>query len=352
MLPETRYARSGDVNIAYQVVGQGPFDLVYIPGFVSNMELNWRDARFERFFRRLASFSRLITFDKRGTGLSDRVSVDALPTLELRMDDVRAVMDSVGSERAALLGVSEGGGMSILFAATYPERTIALALFGVFAKRVRSPDYPWAPEAKAREKEIEWVERMWGTEESLGDMLGPDATEAERRSWASHMRLSASPAAAAALLRMNTAVDVRHVLPAIRVPTIVMNRTHDSDIRVEEGRWIASQILGARFFEFPGAEHIPWMGDAAPVIEEIEAFLTGVRRGPDPDRVLATVLFTDIVGSTTLAARLGDRAWADLLERHEATVREELVRFRGREVDAAGDGFLATFDGPRGGPKP
>lgn len=346
MSPETRYAKSGGVHIAYQVIGDGPFDLVQVPGFISNVELIWEEPRHARFLRRLASFSRLILFDKRGTGLSDRVPEDRFPTLEERMDDVRAVMDAAGSERAALFGISEGGGMSVLFAATYPERTIALMTFGIFAKRVWSADYPWAPTPEERAADFERTERNWGNEDALRQEMGDTEDEAYVRWYASFMRRSASPSAAVAIMRMNTAIDVRAVLPSIRVPTLIMHRTDDQDTKVEEGRWIASQISGARFVELAGGDHTPWMGRADPVVDEIEAFLTGARRGPEPDRVLATVLFTDIAGSTELAAGLGDRAWADLLDRHQAAVRRELVRWRGREVDTAGDGFLATFDGP------
>ena len=344
---ETRYARSGDVSIAYQVVGEGPFDLVYVPGWVSNIELMWDEPGYAAFLERLASFSRLIIFDKRGTGLSDPVPLDQLPTLELRMDDVRAVMDAVGSERAALLGHSEGGNMCVLFSATYPDRTTALILVGCYAKRIRSDDYPWAPTPEDREREVEETERRWGSPD-LFRVLAPSKAddEAYERWVGRYMRQSASPKAAAAMLRMNTQIDVREILPTIRVPTILIYRTDDADVHVDEGRYIADRIAGSRFVALPGADHTMWAGDAAAILDEIEEFLTGVRRGPEPDRVLATVLFTDVVGSTELATRLGDHAWRDLLARHHAAVRRELERWRGREVDTAGDGFLATFDGP------
>lgn len=347
MISQTRYARSGDVNVAYRIAGEGPMDLLYVPGWVSNVEVMWEEPSYARFLSRLASFSRLIVFDKRGTGLSDPVPVERLPTLEERMDDVRAVMDAVGSDRAALLGHSEGGNMCALFAATYPERTTALMLVSCFAKRIRSDDYPWAPEREARLREIEETERTWGKADLvtfLAPSMAGDAAFVAAMS--RYFRQSASPKAAVALLRMNTEIDVREVLPAIRVPALLIYRTHDADVRVEEGRWIASQIPDATLVEMPGADHPMWTENADAILDEIEGFLTGVRRGPDPDRVLATVLFTDIVGSTELAARLGDRAWRDLLERHHAVVRRELARSRGREVDTAGDGFLATFDGP------
>jgi pimeloyl-ACP methyl ester carboxylesterase len=345
--PQTRYTKSGDINIAYQVVGSGPFDLVYVPGWVSHVEESWEEPTLARFLTRLASFSRLILFDKRGTGLSDRVPNDRLPMLEERMDDLRAVMDAVGSERAALFGVSEGGNMSVLFSATYPERTISLVTFGVFAKRLRSDDYPWAPTLEEREETIAFIEQNWGGNMDISD-LAPSAAgdEAFKQRMLRLMRRSASPGAATALLRMNTQIDVREVLPAISVPTLVIHRTDDRDSNIEEGRWLAAQIPGARFVELSGQDHLPWVGDADSVLDEIEEFLTGIRRGPSPERVLTTVLFTDVVGSTERAAALGDRAWRELLDEHNQLVRRELDRFRGREVDTAGDGFLATFDGP------
>jgi pimeloyl-ACP methyl ester carboxylesterase len=345
--PETRYATSGDVHIAYQVIGEGPRDLVLVQGWISNVELMWEEPSFARFLRRLASFSRLITFDKRGTGLSDRVAMDQLPTLEQRMDDVRAVMDAEGSEQASLFGVSEGGPMSILFAATYPERTIALVTAGTYAKRVWAPDYPWAPTAEERQRFYDAVEFHWGEELGL-DTLAPSRKDdpALARWLEAYVRRSASPGAALALSKMNTQIDVRDVLPAIRVPALIMHRTGDRDSRVEEGRYIADRIPGARFVELPGGDHLPWIGDQNAILDEVEEFLTGVRPSPDHDRVLATILFTDIVGSTERARELGDRKWRDLLDRHHTAVRRELARFRGREIDTAGDGFFASFDGP------
>jgi class 3 adenylate cyclase len=344
---ETRYARSGDVSIAYQVVGDGPFDLVYVPGFVSNIELMWEEPGLARFLERLASFSRLILFDKRGTGLSDPVPNDGLPTLEERMDDVRAVMDAVGSKRAALLGHSEGGNMCVLFSATHPERTTALLLVGSYAKRIRSEDYPWAPTVEERAREIEETEATWGSPEAFRALAPSKENDPDFQRWIGrYLRQSASPKAAAALLRMNTQIDVRNVLPTIGVPTLLLYRTHDADVHVDEGRYVAGRIPGSTFVELPGADHLMWTGDADALLDEVEGFLTGVRRGPDPDRVLATVLFTDVVGSTETATRVGDRAWRSLLERHHQVVRRALARWRGREIDTAGDGFLATFDGP------
>jgi pimeloyl-ACP methyl ester carboxylesterase len=342
---ETRYAKSGDLNIAYQVVGEGPRDLIYVPGWISNVELNWEEPALAHVLERLASFSRLILFDKRGTGLSDPVPPDRLPTLEERMDDVRAVLDAVGSRQTAVFGFSEGGLMSVLFAATYPERTTALVLFGVFAKRSWSPDYPWAPKPDDRAREIADLERNWSERMDLDDLV-PSEDDAFKARLATYFRRSASPGAAVALMRMNTQLDVRDVLPTIQAPTLVIHRTGDLDVNVEEGRWIASRIPGATFVELPGDAHTLWAGNPDEVIDEIEEFLTGARRGPEPDRVLATVLFTDIVGSTEQATKLGDRRWRELLERHHALVRSSLDRYQGREVDTAGDGFMATFDGP------
>ena len=343
--PETRYAKSRDLNIAYQAVGEGPFDLIYVPGWISNVELMWDEPAHAHVLDRLASFSRLIAFDKRGTGLSDPVPPDRLPTLEERMDDVRAVLDAVGSEQAAVFGFSEGGLMSVLFAATYPERTTALVLYGVFAKRIWSPDYPWAPKPDDRAREIEDLERNWAERMDL-DKLAPSEGDAFKDRMATYFRRSASPGAAAALMRMNTQIDVRDVLPAIQAPTLILHRRDDLDASVEEGRWMAGQIPGAKFVELPGDAHTLWAGNTDEIVDEVEEFLTGARRGLEPDRVLATVLFTDIVGSTAKATELGDRRWREILERHHSIVRQQLARYDGREVDTAGDGFLATFDGP------
>jgi class 3 adenylate cyclase len=345
--PETRYTKSGDVNIAYQVVGEGPFDLIWVPGWISNVEESWEVPEYAHFLRRLASFSRLILFDKRGTGLSDRVSNESLPTLEQRMDDVRAVLEAAGSDRAAVFGASEGGNMSVLFTATYPERVRALVLAGIYAKRLWSPDYPWAPTPAQREHEHEVIERGWAGEMDVSELAPRAARDPElMRRIATFFRRSASPGAAVALNRMNTQIDTRAVLPTISVPTLVLHRTDDRNVKVEEARWIAKQVPGARYVELPGDDHLVWTGDTDTLLDEVEEFLTGVRRGPEPDRLLATVLFTDIVGSTERVAKLGDGPWRELLEEHHRLVRAELERFRGREIDTAGDGFLATFDGP------
>jgi class 3 adenylate cyclase len=328
-------------------VGDGPFDLIWVPGWISNVEVSWEVPEYARFLDRLASFSRLILFDKRGTGLSDGVSAEHLPGLEQRMDDVRAVLEAAGSTSAAVFGASEGGNLSILFAATYPERVRALVLAAVYAKRTWSPDYPWAPTAEQRARLSAELERNWSGEMDLATMA-PNALSdpALLRRITTFFRRSASPGAAAALIRMNSAIDTRSVLPSVTAPTLVLCRTGDRDVSVEEDRWIAGQIPRSTFVELPGDDHLPWLGDTDGLLDEVEVFLTGVRRAPDPQRWLATVLFTDIVGSTATAAELGDRKWHDLLERHHAIVRRELDRYGGKEIDTAGDGFFATFDGP------
>ncbi len=345
--PETRYAKSGDIHIAYQVTGDGPFDLVLVPGFVSHLEYAWEEPRGARFLRRLASFSRLIRFDKRGTGLSDRMS--AIPTLELRMDDVRAVMDAVGSRRAALLGVSEGGPMSLLFAATYPQRTSALVLYGSYARRAWAPDHPFGIRHEDMERELERMEQGWGRPGTVTDIRAPGADEAYRRWGADYLRLAASPGAAIAVMRMNMEIDVRHVLPAIRVPTLVLHRTDERVTSVEQARYLAAHIPGAELVEFPGVDHTPWIGDSDAILDKLQGFLTRIRDAAEHDRVLTTILLVDIVRATERAAELGDRRWRLLLDQYYGVVRRELVRFRGRELDTAGDGFFAAFDGPARG---
>lgn len=348
-VPTTKYAKSADVHIAYQVVGEGAQNLVLVPGWVSHIEYAWEDLSFSHFLRRLASFSRLILLDRRGTGLSDRVN--ELPTLEQRMDDVRAVMDAAGAERAALFGLSEGGPMCLTFAATYPARTSALVLYGTFARLMRAPDYPIGVPAELLGQFLELVEESWGTGSMSADYFAPSMArdDAFRRSWARFERLGVSPSGIKALLRMAQETDARHALPVIRVPTLIMHREGDRVIRVEGARYIAERIQGAKYVELPGPDHFPWVGDTDAILDEVEEFVTGARRGQEPDRVLATVMFTDIVGATERAVALGDRRWRDLLDSHHTVIREQLTRFRGREIDTAGDGFLAAFDGPARG---
>jgi DNA-binding SARP family transcriptional activator/pimeloyl-ACP methyl ester carboxylesterase len=329
--PKTDYAKSGDVHIAYQCLGEGPVNLVFVPGFVSHVEHFWEDPSLARFLRRLASFSRLAFFDKRGTGLSDRVSEAAVPTLEERMDDVRAIMDAVGFERAAIFAPSDAGSMAVLFAATYPERTTALVLYGTFAAGVKEPAYPWGGTPAEWDAAAERWREQWGRVVFFLDRFAPSKVGDERyKEWLGRLeRLAASPGAAAMLARMNGDIDVRHVLPSISVPTLVLHRRGELVVPVEEGRFIAERIPGAKFVELDGVDHWPWLADTDSVIEEIQEFLTGAHEPPELDRVLATVLFTDIVDATQHAA-----------------VRSELSRFRGREIDKSGDGFFAIFDGP------
>jgi class 3 adenylate cyclase/pimeloyl-ACP methyl ester carboxylesterase len=352
MEAETRYARSGDVSIAYQVTGDGPFDVVHVPGFVSHVELAWDVPGMAASNRRLSSVCRLIRFDKRGTGMSDRVS--GVPTLETRMDDVRAVMDAVGSERAALIGVSEGGPMSILFAATYPERAWALALCGTFPRERWAPDYPFGIRDEEARRDDEEIERSWGTPEdamATAQGLAPSASADEQQALATMIRQSASPGAALALNRMNHEIDVRNVLPVIRVPTLVLNREAEHPFTRQGSAYLAQHIPGARHLELPGADHAIFAGGWESYAQALEKFLQEAWSDeaiaePETDRVLATILFTDIVGSTAKAVELGDARWRELLESHHAVVRRLLVRHRGTELDTAGDGFFASFDGP------
>jgi len=341
---DTRYAKSGDVHIAYQVFGNGPLNLVFAPPFVSNIENYWSAPDFARWLTRLASYARVVMFDKRGTGMSDRVS--ELPGLDQRMDDLRAVMDAAGMEQAALLGVSEGGPLTAFFAATYPNRCRALVLYGSFA-RFSS----WLPTKEALAEFLGYIDQAWGSGGSL-PLFAPSIANdpGGQQWWARFERLGASPAAASALMRMNSQIDISGILSTIQVPTLVIHRTEDVTINVEGGRYLAEHIPGARYIELPGKDHIPFVGDnAGQIADAIQEFLTGSRAPVPVDRVLATVLFTDIVGSTEKAAALGDRHWRDLLEKHHATIRSNLARFRGHEVKTTGDGFLATFDGPARG---
>ena len=347
MLPVTRYVKSDDVHIAFQVVGDGPIDLLFVPGFVSHLEASWQSPELSAFFERLALFSRLIIFDKRGTGMSDRGSQNF--TLEQRMHDVQAILDAVGSKRAALFGISEGAPMSLLYAATYPARVSALALYGGYARRSWAPDYPFGWKDEFWEKVLGGFESSWGTPQGpdlniFAPSLLADPLAAERIS--SYYRAAASPGAAIAIMKMNREIDVRHLLTSVRVPTLIIHRTGDRNIAVEHGRFMAQKITGAKLIELPGDDHLPWVGDIEALLGEVEEFVTGARHVHEPDRVLATILFVDIVGSTERAAAIGDRAWRGLLEAFQAKVREVLRQYRGREIDTAGDGFLTAFDGP------
>lgn len=343
--PGTQYVKNGDAYIAYQVLGDGPIDLVLVPGFISHLEHQWESPGCVRLFERLAGFTRLIRFDKRGTGLSDR-GTDA-PTLEQRMDDVRAVMDAVGSERAVVYGNSEGGPMSALFAATYPERTRALALYGSFARIAWAPDYPFGRTPEEHAARTAAFEQAWGTGSLSASFSPSDAADpASRRWWGLFERLSASPGAMIAVTAQNYEIDARAALPLVQEPTLVLHRAGDRVVHVEHGRYLASKIPDARYVELPGEDHVPWSGDVDGLVNEIQEFLTGARAAAEPERVLATLLYTDIVSATARAASLGDGRWRALLEQQHAATRRELARFRGREIDCAGDGFLASFDGP------
>ena len=348
MVPDIRYARSGDVSIAYQIIGDGPFDLVWTPGALSHLELRWADEGVNRFYRALSSFSRLIVFDKRGTGLSDRVA--GIADLETRMDDIRAVMDAAGSESAAICGVSEGGPMALLFAATYPERARALVTYGSLPRFVRGPNFPWGAPKHEYLAEYEAAAEIWGSEDNAREWLesqGLDLTPEAISDRARRDRMAISPGAFLQLGRMNAEIDVRPVLSAIRVPTLALHRREDH-IPIDGARWMAEQIPGARFVELPGGPHMPYLGDSASVVAAIREFVEPIclESARPYDSVLATVLFTDLVGSTERAVELGDRGWRELLEQHHARTRAELSRFRGVELDTAGDGFFARFDGP------
>jgi class 3 adenylate cyclase len=338
--PQTHYAKSGDVSIAYQVTGSGPFDLVYVPGFVSNLDGQLENPGWSHFFSRLSNFSRLIRFDKRGTGLSDRVA--GIANLEDRMDDVRAVMDAVGSERAALFGISEGGPMSLLFAATYPERVSALVLYASFAR------HPTLADKNFLQQQIDSIDRLWGSGEFLKRYFAPNDVAIDLALLARFERQAASPSAVAAILRMNSEIDARPILPMVHAPTLVLHRLDDTRVAIDAGRYIANHVPGAKMVTLSGQNHLfvyePEIIDR--IAGEVEEFLTGSRREIETDRVLATVMFTDIVESTKRAAALGDRQWRAVVDNHDKMVREQLARFRGCEIKNLGDGFLATFDGP------
>jgi class 3 adenylate cyclase len=339
--------RSGDLSVAYQVVGDGPRDLVLVQGGLSHLDFSWSDPAYSRFLRRLADFSRLILFDKRGMGLSD--PMPTAPTVEERMEDIRVVMDAVGSEHAALFGFSEGGPSSVMFAATYPERVDALVVYGSFGVTpAGDDDSKLVPSIPRQEWMDAWPEVIenWGEGRSLRLFApGIEATPARLARWGAFERAAASPSMMRAVVGVATQADVTGVLDTITTPTLVIHRTGDF-LPIEGARLMADLIPGARFVELPGSDHIPSLGDAEALVDLIEEFITGSRRAPEPDRVLSTVLFTDIVGSTETAARLGDRRWRELLEEHDRAMRTAIDRFQGRAVKQTGDGFLATFDGP------
>jgi class 3 adenylate cyclase/pimeloyl-ACP methyl ester carboxylesterase len=348
-IPETRYAKAADgTHIAYQIVGDGPVDLIYMQPWFSHLEDIWEEPRYERFLLRIASFSRLILFDRRGSGMSDPVPADRPPDLETRMDDARAVMDTVGSERSVVYGASESGAMAALFAASHPDRTVALVIHGSRARMAWAPDYPWGAPREEHEAEVAAIEETWGTEGYVRRYFESLQGEAALVRWLARlMRHSMSPGAAAVYEEMYWAIDVRDALPSVHVPTLILHRAEDSP---EENRYLAEHIPGSTYIELPGDEHIPFLGDQDSVTNEIERFVRSVQDEESVlDRVLATVMFTDIVGSTEIASRLGDSGWTDLVQRHHATVRNILARYRGREIDTAGDGFFSTFDGPARG---
>ncbi len=343
---DIRFARSGDVSVAYDVVGDGPIDIVYVQGAETHLEVNWELPAFRAFCERLGEFSRLIRFDKRGMGMSDRVP--GATSLETRMDDIRAVMDAAGSERAAVIGESEGGPLGMLFAAAHPERTRALILQGAEVRERKDEDWPWGAEtAEEFENRMAQLPEVWGTGSRFGRRIPSVGDAPWAREWAGRLQMNAAtPGAMEAFIRMAFDIDVRHVAPAVNVPTLIVHTVEDAICHVENGRFLARTIPGARYVELPGRDHLPWFAIADQVIGEIREFLTGQREALVPDRVLATVLFTDIVGSTAAVTDLGDRRWRQTLESHHAIVRKALASHRGVEIDTAGDGFLATFDGP------
>lgn len=344
-VPETRYAKSGKTHIAYQVLGDARIDLLLLGGFFSHIEAQWEEPSYARFLERLASFTRLIMLDQRGTGLSDRVG--RLPTLEQQVEDVLSVMEAVGSRRAALFCVAQGGPLGTLIAAAHPNRTSALLLWASYARLLKDDDYPWGRDETSYRRLKRTLETTWGSGGYL-DLVAPSVAEepAFRRWWAKFERHIHSPGSLLAFLTLQAGVDVRAVLPSVRTPTLVFQRSGDVYRDPGNSRYLAETIPGATHVELPGRDHLPFVGDQDAVLDEIQEFLTGIRQGPKPDRVQATVLFTDLVGSTARAAHIGDQSWRDLLERHNTLIRNELDRFRGHEVRTIGDGFLATFDAP------
>ena len=345
MAPSTKYAKCGNIHIAYQVIGDGPIDLVFVPGFASHLEFQWEEPTQARFFKRLSTFCRLIRFDKRGVGLSDRI--DKMPTLEERMEDVRAVMDEVGSMRAALLGLSEGGPLSLLFSAIYPDRTIALILWNTYAKLLWAEDYKIGVPIELVSNFNQRLEQSWGRQGKYMKVFCPSfIDDLQFRSWWEQFeRLSHSPGAALEALLLNEKIDVRELLPLIRVPTLVINNVDDQVTPNPMLKYLSERIQNAKYVEVPGIDHFAWR-ERDGVTSEIEKFLTGKRSYTDIDRQLATVLFTDIVRSTEQAVDLGDQTWRNVLDRHDKILRQNIERFRGEIIDTAGDGMLASFDGP------
>lgn len=345
MPPETRYARSGDLHIAYQTVGQGPVDVLWVPNWIWQMEHVWEQPWVARLLRRVSGFGRLIMFDRRGTGMSDKLS--GAPTLEEQMDDVVAVMDAVGSERAAVVAMLEAGSMACLFAATHPERTRALVLYEAMPRMTKAPNYDWPPTREEREAMVEELRADWGTGAWTLALSSPLAQDGPLRAWTARLeRLAASPGTAVALFRMHSEIDVRPLLPSIQAPTLVLHRPADTYIDVRHSRYLAKVVPGARLVELPGQHTLPFGPGQDELVDELEEFLTGARHPPDPERILATVMFADIVDSTRRAAELGDRGWRGLLETVNGSIEHELERYRGRVVKRMGDGLLATFDGP------
>jgi len=347
MVPETRYAKTGDLHIAYQVVGDGPVDIVLVPEFWHTIEVQWDQPDLAAFLERISSFGRLISFDQRGSGLSDPVSIDELPSVDQWMDDVRVVMDDVGSTSAVLLAIGGGGTMSMLFAATHPERTAGLVLVNTFARLSHAPDYPWGRGTEIEDEVRDVMRAGWGRGVFL-DLVAPSRVGDEpfRQWWARYQRVGASPGTIVAMRRTLGRIDVREVLPSISAPTLILHRADNAWVRREHSRYLAEHIPDAKYVELSGADYFVFLGDSETALREIEGFVSGVAAPPESDRLLATVLFTDIVGSTQLASELGDRRWREVLDAQRRLVRGELARYQGREIDTAGDGFLATFDGP------
>jgi pimeloyl-ACP methyl ester carboxylesterase len=345
--PETRYAKTGDIHIAYQVFGDGPIDMVLATEFWHSIEAQWELPELARFLERLGTFARAISFDQRGSGISDPVSMGELNTLDVWMEDIDVVMDEVGSESAVLYGIGGGGTMSMLYAATRPQRVSGLVLVNSFARLTRAPDYPWGRAPELEEEVLDVMRAGWGKGVFL-DLVAPSRVGDEefRKWWARYQRIGASPGTVLAMRTLLGQIDVRDVLPSIRAPTLVLHRAETPWNRVEHGRYLAEHIPGAKLVEVPGVDHLSFADDAEPILRETQQFVAGIAGPPKSDRQLSTVLFTDIVRSTELAAEIGDRRWRGLLEEQRALVRRELARFQGREVDTAGDGFLATFDGP------